>query len=311
MEIKKLVDFDKVNDFLNHTFSSPTHWPDWNKLISRHFNTTFYCLAAYDEGKITGICPVHETRRCIKNILTTGQIYLNPYGGWLFNKESRIDLTKTPLHFGQAFQCFTLPAIPVFNVHYEGVEMKKHPTLIIDLRKSWEDVFNTDFESRNRNVIRKAIKNDVFIKIEKDIDRFYHYYLISSEKRNQKIIEKAFFKDLFENCSNISFEISWAYIGKQILGFDVICFDKDYAFGFWNFILPETPKVGQGNYIISESIKRSQSYGCSFFDFCFITLKDNFSGIYEFKKGFSKTEVQINYFIMKTLSYKIVNKIIK
>jgi hypothetical protein len=51
-------------------------------------------------------------------------------------------------------------------------------------------------------------------------------------------------------------------------------------------------------------------YGCRYYDLCFITLnKEKYDGIYEFKKGFSKTEAYIYYTEKKALINKILRKL--
>lgn len=39
IKIKRLLkqDFQLVEQFLTNNFSSPTHWPDWNLVISKYF----------------------------------------------------------------------------------------------------------------------------------------------------------------------------------------------------------------------------------------------------------------------------------
>ncbi len=42
MKITKETNYELAVDFLRSNFSSPTHWPDWNLVVSRHFKTTFF-----------------------------------------------------------------------------------------------------------------------------------------------------------------------------------------------------------------------------------------------------------------------------
>jgi hypothetical protein len=306
MTIRKLRDFDQVSEFLRSVFSSPTHWPDWNILLSRYHDTNFYYLAAYDDQELMGICPVHELKKSFTSILKSGQFFYNPYGGWIFSREQEIDMTRTPLSFNQSLIGFSLPTLDEFKAKYLGESSGEFITLLVDLNKSYDEIFTKDFESRLRNTIRKAEKNDVTVKIKNDVDLFYHYYAASCIKRGLKCQSKAFFMDLFNKCVNITFEISWTMAEDQAIGMDVICFDKNYCIGLWNYIFPEAPKLGQGSLIIAESIKRSQAYGCRYFDFCFVE-KERLSSIYQFKKGFSKLEEPIVYFTKKPMTYRIVN----
>ena len=41
MEIKREKNFNKIEKFLKNNFSAPTHWPDWNLIVSKFFNSEF------------------------------------------------------------------------------------------------------------------------------------------------------------------------------------------------------------------------------------------------------------------------------
>ena len=90
MIIKKLTDFNLVEQFLTNTFSSPTHWPEWNILISELYKTKFYYLGAFENGKLIGICPIHEEIKGILKNLYSGQFHYIPNGGWIFNKKTYV-----------------------------------------------------------------------------------------------------------------------------------------------------------------------------------------------------------------------------
>jgi hypothetical protein len=307
LTIRKINDFDQVNRFLGNTFSSPTHWPDWNIILSRYQNSSFYYFAAYQDGELIGICPVHEVKKRLTARLYSGQFFYNPYGGWIFKRKTCFDILKTPAGLNESLVGFTLPLLDEFNAVYPKDVHSGFQTLLIDLRKPYDKVFEDDFESRVRGTIRKAIKNDVTIKIDNDTDLFYHYYKESCDRRGQKKQPQEFYSDLFERSENIRFELSWAIYNEKPIGLDVICYDKTYSTGYWNYVFPDAPKLGQGTLIIADSIRRSQTYGCSYFDFCFVE-KERLSAIYQFKKGFSKTEVPIIHFGIKPVTYRIINR---
>jgi len=62
MKIVKETNWDVVIDFLRLNFSSPTHWPDWNLIVNKHFNTEFFYFCAYENKELVGICPVHKKK---------------------------------------------------------------------------------------------------------------------------------------------------------------------------------------------------------------------------------------------------------
>lgn len=54
MTIKKLTNFDLVENFLQNNFSLPTHWPEWNLLVSKIYGSNFYYLGAFHENILMG-----------------------------------------------------------------------------------------------------------------------------------------------------------------------------------------------------------------------------------------------------------------
>ncbi|MGE5435593.1 MAG: hypothetical protein ACM3O3_00070, partial [Syntrophothermus sp.] len=60
IKIKSTNDYSIVEEFLNNNFSSPTHWPKWNILISKYFNTDFLYYLAFSGNELIGICPLHK-----------------------------------------------------------------------------------------------------------------------------------------------------------------------------------------------------------------------------------------------------------
>jgi len=310
MKIIKLTNYESAKVFLINTFSSPTHWPDWNLVISKHYGTNFYYLGAYDKNRLIGICPIHESKEGFKIHLNSGQVYYNPYGGWIFNISTNLSLECTPLKYNQAFQGFTLPALQEFNVKYADPLKNEFLTLIIDLGFPYEEIFNRYFEHRVRKAIRKSIANEVSLIIENDLDKFYPYYYQSCKVRKLEAQTKDFFVDLFEHSKNIKFEISWAVYKSELLGYLMVVYDKSLCIGFLSYLLPNTPKLGQGDLLIAESIKHSQQFGCKYFDLCYIE-KDRLPAIYNFKRGFSKYEVAITNFSVRSLPYRILNRLTK
>ena len=85
MKVQRLTDGDdqQVKEFLRDTFSSPTHWPRWNRLVSRYHKTDFYYFGLSDGDRLLAVFPVHEVRAGMLTGLFSGQFHYIPYGGWL------------------------------------------------------------------------------------------------------------------------------------------------------------------------------------------------------------------------------------
>ena len=96
LEFEFTKDFKLVIDFLNLNFSSPTHYPDWNNVISDYYSTEFMYQLCIKNGNLIGICPYHKFKNHLLYEYFTGpQIYLIPYGGWIFNEHTTLNLKES------------------------------------------------------------------------------------------------------------------------------------------------------------------------------------------------------------------------
>ena len=91
MDIVKEKNFEVIIEFLKTNFSSPTHWPDWNLVVSEFFNTEFFYLCAYEEDELIGICPMHKYKKGIYTYYRSGQFMYIPFGGWLLSRPNKIN----------------------------------------------------------------------------------------------------------------------------------------------------------------------------------------------------------------------------
>lgn len=310
MKIQKERDFSKIEDFLQNTFSSPTHWPDWNLIISKYFNTDFFYFIAIDNGKIVGICPVHLEKKGILKNYRSGQFHFIPFGGWIFNRKVKLSSDFFPLESFSFFQSFSIPALEEFGTDYSNLPHNKKKTLIVDLRKDLEQIWKGDIHSKRRNMIRKAEKKGVKINHKSNYDSFYELYKEASIKSQLSIHPKQLFIDLFDNSQNINFDIITAELDGKALANVVISYDKDYSIYWLGNNADDVPNIGYGELLQWEAIKRMKSKDCSYYDLCYIE-KDKLPHIYKFKSGFSKNEVDVTLTSNKSYSYKILNRVLK
>src|SRR3989339_674550 len=111
MKIVKETNFQKVETFLTLKFSSPTHWPDWNLVISKYFNTEFFYFAVYEENEIIGIMPVHQTNNGFLKNLYSGQFHFLPFGGWLLSKKFEPNINDIPISSRSMIIGYGLPVL--------------------------------------------------------------------------------------------------------------------------------------------------------------------------------------------------------
>lgn len=312
MIIKKIehCSFKDVIKFLKQNFSSPTHWPDWNLLVSKYYNTEFYYFGLFESGELIGICPVHEKNKRLTKMLISGQCHFIPNGGWLMNTHKMICLSDIHIPLNCNLECFSLPHLQEFKVNYNQC-IKSFYTLVISLKSSEDEIWRDSIDSKRRNMIRKA--NKMGIKITKDtenIEQFYSLYADSNKSNNLELLPLSFFCELLQNANNIKFIPFVAYSEDGPCGALGLIHDKNYSFYWLGATKKDSANLGQGELLQWEAILYSKEKGCTYYDLCFIE-KDRLPNIYEFKKGFSKNEVEISFVQKKTFVFRVLNRLQK
>ncbi len=314
MAINKISN-KRAEEFLQENFSSPTHWPDWNLLVAKYYDTNFFYLGYFEKKKLTGICPYHET--IYKKILSkrySGQFHLIPNGSWIFSKPIKISkgFFATDRHLFAHSQIFTLPNVPEFNANYHKIQSTKKKTLIIDLKQDEEEIWKSDINSKRRNMVRKAAKKGVYIKSidnKTDLMKFYELYETASKSFSVRQLSYEFIKDMFFKSQNISLDIFVAYKKSEQIANVGIVSDKNYSYYWLGNNAKNTKNLGQGELLQWEAIKFMRNKGCKYYDLCYIE-PERLPGIYNFKKGFSKDIFDIYLINHKPLAFKLLNRFI-
>jgi lipid II:glycine glycyltransferase (peptidoglycan interpeptide bridge formation enzyme) len=302
--------FAKVDEFLSNNFSSPTHWKEWNLVISKHFNTEFFYYSLVEGDKLIGICPVHKIKNKFNYRLISGpKEYYIPFGGWIFSETTKFDSKVLNLKKNESLEIFSLPLLSEFKVIYEGYKLLKlYYTSIINLEKSEDEIWNS-LPPQRRNKIRKAKKYDTEILNinEIGIDSFYEFYALTNMQYGLSNLSKDFFIELFNSAKNIKFDILIAKYKSQILGFVVLVSDKTYSIYWLGARLEEAPNIGYFDLLQWEMIKTAKSLGCKYYDLCYLE-KDRLPSIYKFKSDYSNEKYNILNINYKPFIYRIINK---
>jgi len=313
MNICRSTDFVLINNFLKETFSSPSHWPDWNLIISKHYNTNFFYFVAIEKNRIIGICPVHKVNKGIVRNLQSGQFHYIPYGGWIFRNDITINSSCFNLRYDESISGFSLPTIKSFPKQYKTKnEGRIFTTLYIDLENDEDWLWQNTVDSKRRNMIRKARKNNISTEqvSEYNFDDFFKFYSSANKRYGLQSLEFDCLYDLFFSTTNINFRAAFVRYENQIISSSVIVSDKDYALYWLGLNGHDIPNLGQGELLQWEAILFAKNKGCKVYDLCYIE-KDRLPSIYEFKKGFSQEEASITNFSITPLSYKIINRLTK
>ena len=315
MLIKESKDFGLVETFLERNFSSPTHWPDWNLCVSEEFDTDFYYLLAYQDNELIGVYPKHRER--LKGVLFrefSGQYKLIPFGGWIFSRP--INVSNGLMNYSKKILvnslCYSLPEIPEFNVNLSNLSGDAMQTLAINLSNNLEDIWENELNGKRRNMIRKAERERIEI-LEDDlseaIDNFYPIYEICAKRFTSFVLRRQFFESLILRSKNITLKIFSALHGNEIIANVVVIADKNFCFYWMGNNLNQIKNLGQGDLLQWAVIKSMKSFGCKYYDLCYIE-PERLPAVYEFKRGFAKTAYPVFRISHSSFGYKIMNRIL-
>jgi hypothetical protein len=312
MKILVSKEFEKIELFLQGIPSSPTHWPEWNTTISKFYNTDFYYLIAVKHDKIIGVCPVHSDQKKPLNRLYSGQFMYIPYGGWLLNRSLPIGKEFFPVSQNQSLLSFSLPITNIYPSYSLAGKDKPAETLLIDLNFEENYIWENYIDSKRRNMIRKAEKYKLEIELvtQDNFDLFYEFYITTYKRYGLISLNKECLFELFFNLKMINFRTTIIKFEEQIISGLVMVYDKTLALYWLGLNAEKMPNFGQGEILQWDAIKHAKSYGCQNYDLCYIE-KERLPSIYEFKKGFSKVEAPIQIINIRSLGYKIINRILR
>ncbi len=155
-------------------------------------------------------------------------------------------------------------------------------TYQLSLLKSIEEI-KTDFDSKNRNVINKAIKEEVIV-TENTLSKqqLYDFFISSLNNTDANIYEEEL-KNIFLKFSDSSNSFSQiAYKNEELLGVVFCVYDKNNCYYLLGGINKKSGIQGINNLLVLKSIEKAKQLGCSMFDFEGSMLK----GVEKFFRSF-------------------------
>lgn len=185
----------------------------------------------------------------------------------------------------------TLMENALFSKDHMNISFNRK-TVTVDLAKGHEAIWS-EYESRNRNMIRKAIKNGLQTRLSTDLQNFRDFYKLYTATMEYLKAEGfyffnwEYFEKLFNEFNDSQFLIDVILDGKTIASAHILYYG-DYAHYHLSARDDEHKSLGAGNLALDAAIKRLVKLGCK---------KMNLGGGYypedsllKFKKSFSKDE---------------------
>ncbi len=306
----------EIDKFIKDNCGLVFHEIEFNRIVSDVFKTEFsYLIAINNKKKIIGICPLHTIKKgLLKLTYSNPAIFEVPFGGWVFD-DTQITIKELMAHTRMSYnESLTYRSnIQIKEDIYKNniSNISPHQTAIIDLSLEKNGIWKNIIHSKRRNMIRKAEKLGIKIKIfgSECFELYYPLMKETHEKTGQKTNPAKFYKSILETY----FEKRQATIllaesdGKFISG--IILIGNQYVMHYWQGASKrELPNSGQGELLQWEAIKWSKQNGCHYYDLC-VVEKERLPHIAKFKLGFSKSLVSFYHISRKPVTFKILNRI--
>lgn len=297
----------KINELIKTKNGSIFHDFKLNNIVNKAFNTELYYLVD-DPLDIKIFAPIHIT----KNKYGLKKYHFKPlhdipYAGFVGNE--LLETNKISIGFFESIKYEGFPYEK--EIRGDLSDLRVGETTMVDLSKDEDEIFNIIIHSKRRNMIRKAIKNHVEVKIYTDISGLTLFWPMLEklhDKLGYEYLNFKYYKEIIEKYSNknqvfilIAFKEDIPISGILIIG------NSNYMHYYKGASDFQLKNVGQGELLQWEAIKLVKSIGVKQYDLCNLE-KEKLPSIYRFKTGISNEIVKYPIYTKNAIGYKIVNR---
>jgi len=199
------------------------------------------------------------------------------------------------------------PVLKNHNIFKKNINVDfNRNTILVKLGKDIDRVWNEDISSKNRNMIRKAEKNNLKIEVVKEYKSFIQIYDDTMKKVNASsfyYFDEMYYKNILDidgiNIFNVKYE------EKTIASAIFMKYN-----GHFHYHLAGSKKeylnIAPNNFLLWEAIKYAYENKCDNFHLGGGTDSSLENSLYKFKKSFSNNEMK--FFIGKRIHNKEVYK---
>jgi hypothetical protein len=168
-------------------------------------------------------------------------------------------------------------------------------TVSLNLLPKKEQIWTDYYSSKNRNMIRKALKNNVEIFTSNDRNDYILFYSIYKQTmRNVNADSYLYFnEEYFINFINFlpeNHELILAKYNNQIVGGMILLFHEDYAHYHLSARMSEYGNLALNNLFLDYSINLAKEKKCKIFHFGGGTSSEQNDSLLKFKLNFSKSK---------------------
>ncbi|GAP42351.1 femAB family [Lentimicrobium saccharophilum] len=296
---------DQIESLINLNNGSVFHEPILNEIASKYHKTDFYYLVN-DPDIIKIACPVHVTKydfgRKLYQLKPPGDI---PYAGFVGELTELDQYLKIGLNDALIYAGFPTQNLTELSEEESGL------TSMVDLSLSENDIFMKVINAKRRNMIRKAVKSGIEVKafLDKDgLEIFWPILLSLHIKLGYQKLQKDYYESLFNQYSKKGKSVILiAYKGEKAVSGLLLLGNNNYMHYYKGASVTGTLNEGQGELLQWEAIKWAKGKS-KFYDLCNLN-RESLPEIYRFKTGISDQLFFYRKFKMKSLGFKILNRL--
>ncbi|NPV10173.1 MAG: GNAT family N-acetyltransferase [Ignavibacteria bacterium] len=315
-------EIDKIKIFISRSSNSSIfHTIEWNMILSKVFDSKCQLgIIINDKKEITALILYHVFKKLknITNIYSPPQMYEVPYGGFLFRDEkvnsSRELINIFFKHFISNYKncaCF-ITGTPgfVLNDLNSSCKVRNLKTPIVDLLPKEDEIF-ASFNSKRRNMIRKAEKNNIEIVFggTELINEYYKMITSLYKKLNKSPLTIEYYSEILKTFYPVGMArvLLSKYKGEFLSG-GIFLKYKNTGYYWHGASFENTPNLGQNELIQWEVMKQFKREGCTKYDLVRVE-EEKLPNIALFKMGFTKKTEEFYDLYFTTVKNKVIRKI--
>jgi len=298
----------QIIEFVNQNNGSIFHEIDLNKIIESTFGTELFYLVDNSENiKHAAVVHITKNKFGLKRY-NLRPLFDMPYAGFI--GEVEVEFNQFSVGFMESISYMGFPYIQELNIDSDNIKIGE--TSMVDLSLDENKIFNEVIHSKRRNMIRKALKQNIEVKIFNSAEGLKGYWPILKQLHD-KLGYNQLTYDFYDKILKEFGPKGQAFIliayknGVEISGVFILG-NKNYMHYYKGASAFGVKNEGQGELLQWEAIKLSKTLGAKQYDLCNLN-KDSLPKIYKFKTGISKNIYQYPIFSQNALGYKIVNKL--
>jgi len=316
-------EIDKISQFIDESNNASIfHTIEWNKILNKVFDSQFHLsIMTEDSGEIKALIPYHILSKPynITNIYSPLSRYEIPYGGFLFRDGNNVLEEKIINNFLKYFisqykycACF-ITGMPdssciISNSSYKIRNLK---TPIVNLELTEDEIF-ASFNSKRRNMIRKAEKNNVEVIMggTELVEDYYKMIISLYKKLNKSPLPIEYYLEILKTFYPTGMaRIFLSKYQDKFLSGGIFLKYKNTGYYWHGASFENTPNLGQNEFIQWEVIKRFKNEGCTKYDLVRVE-EEKLPNIALFKMGFTSTTEEYYDLYFTSLKNKVIRKIL-